>query len=106
LFCHGRREPRGARPSPTRRSPALSGPVTRRRRPPYACRAHGDVYGPSTGTAGPATCPLLRRLQPCPVAVHDVHHPRQELLVAARSEEHTSELQSREKIVCRLLLEK
>src|SRR5690606_7884298 len=27
-------------------------------------------------------------------------------LVAARSEEHTSELQSREKLVCRLLLEK
>src|SRR6266511_4455543 len=32
---------------------------------------------------------------------HHAHHP-----VAARSEEHTSELQSRENLVCRLLLEK
>src|SRR5690606_41285654 len=30
----------------------------------------------------------------------------QPLLIAARSEEHTSELQSRENLVCRLLLEK
>src|SRR5436309_11741643 len=45
----------------------------------------------------------------------DKRHPRQALAVAhastvsrpaARSEEHTSELQSRENLVCRLLLEK
>src|SRR3712207_7693850 len=33
-------------------------------------------------------------------------HPRGEPVAAARSEEHTSELQSRQYIVCRLLLEK
>src|SRR5690606_41830995 len=33
-------------------------------------------------------------------------HDRPYAMVAARSEEHTSELQSREKLVCRLLLEK
>src|SRR5436309_8300700 len=32
--------------------------------------------------------------------------PRRDERVAARSEEHTSELQSRENLVCRLLLEK
>src|SRR5690606_41766949 len=32
--------------------------------------------------------------------------PEQEAFVQRRSEEHTSELQSREKLVCRLLLEK
>src|SRR5690606_39889980 len=36
----------------------------------------------------------------------DDFHPRDRLAAAARSEEHTSELQSREKLVCRLLLEK
>src|SRR5690606_41328773 len=34
------------------------------------------------------------------------HHPRLARAVEARSEEHTSELQSRENLVCRLLLEK
>src|SRR3712207_7536061 len=41
------------------------------------------------------------RLQVLPPAVH-VGHP----LVTRRSEEHTSELQSRQYLVCRLLLEK
>src|SRR5690606_40864521 len=35
-----------------------------------------------------------------------VGHPRDPVLVDGRSEEHTSELQSRENLVCRLLLEK
>src|SRR2546422_4946105 len=34
------------------------------------------------------------------------HHPERTLEFAARSEEHTSELQSRLHLVCRLLLEK
>src|SRR3712207_7160137 len=37
------------------------------------------------------------------VVAHDDHRPR---LVPERSEEHTSELQSRQYLVCRLLLEK
>src|SRR3712207_8873660 len=42
------------------------------------------------------------------VAVDVAHAPLRELLVALlhRSEEHTSELQSRQYLVCRLLLEK
>src|SRR5215475_16124526 len=52
---------------------------------------------------------------PISLVVDDVHqHPvlravvdqRQPLVHRARSEEHTSELQSRENLVCRLLLEK
>src|SRR5690606_40751049 len=35
-----------------------------------------------------------------------LHHGRLEAKAAIRSEEHTSELQSRENLVCRLLLEK
>src|SRR5436309_15489583 len=34
------------------------------------------------------------------------HHPRRHPRRSTRSEEHTSELQSRENLVCRLLLEK
>src|SRR5690606_41690472 len=38
--------------------------------------------------------------------LHRVRPRRQVLVVEGRSEEHTSELQSRENLVCRLLLEK
>src|SRR3712207_8156718 len=37
---------------------------------------------------------------------HDAEHARGEALHRGRSEEHTSELQSRQYLVCRLLLEK
>src|SRR5690606_41454855 len=37
---------------------------------------------------------------------HDAHDAQSLLHAAPRSEEHTSELQSRENLVCRLLLEK
>src|SRR5690606_41546963 len=63
---------------PISRSP-LPPPVCRRRvaAPGAAARARGNIRG------RPALCPARRR-----------------------SEEHTSELQSRENLVCRLLLEK
>src|SRR5215475_15900198 len=44
------------------------------------------IFGPSPATCGPGTCGCGRTTR--------------------RSEEHTSELQSRENLVCRLLLEK
>src|SRR5690606_41669538 len=72
--------------------------------------------------------PISAGLQPAPTAVvHPVDHvsllgaveaaeknlivpvligPEEKIRAAARSEEHTSELQSRENLVCRLLLEK
>src|SRR5690554_7781564 len=48
----------------------------------------------------------LALLNARPVAVHGGHRPRLGGGAAARSEEHTSELQSRPHLVCRLLLEK
>src|SRR2546425_6242634 len=42
---------------------------------------------------------VMRAVVPC-------HHPRRQVVLAARSEEHTSELQSLAYLVCRLLLEK
>src|SRR3712207_8258584 len=39
-------------------------------------------------------------------ALFDAAHPRASELLEPRSEEHTSELQSRQYLVCRLLLEK
>src|SRR5690606_39958100 len=44
-------------------------------------------------------------VEPATVALDDVLHDRQ-AQPGPRSEEHTSELQSRENLVCRLLLEK
>src|SRR2546429_6689442 len=41
-----------------------------------------------------------------PLRRRDLHRSRQEVLHEDRSEEHTSELQSRLHLVCRLLLEK
>src|SRR5690606_42014105 len=49
------------------------------------------------------SCSLQRQ----PLAAHpSLHRPRRAGPWCARSEEHTSELQSRENLVCRLLLEK
>src|SRR5690606_41537985 len=55
---------------------------------------------PATGPAFPATTP--RATAPDPPAPP----PHRPPAVRWRSEEHTSELQSRENLVCRLLLEK
>src|SRR5690606_41305080 len=52
----------------------------------------GEVLG--EGRLVALACAPIRRLEPVPLHDHQ------------RSEEHTSELQSREKLVCRLLLEK
>src|SRR3712207_7483654 len=53
---------------------------------------------------------LARRLIPKPARVHPLGGGRPRVpdrrVLAARSEEHTSELQSRQYLVCRLLLEK
>src|SRR3712207_8580401 len=49
---------------------------------------------------------LHQRRQRLAVAQRVVDREPERLVVAARSEEHTSELQSRQYLVCRLLLEK
>src|SRR3712207_8019223 len=65
----------------------------RRRRPSSA-----SVTGAPSGSG--RRSPALRRLGPRPA------RPRVGAAVDRRSEEHTSELQSRQYLVCRLLLEK
>src|SRR5688572_31607406 len=40
------------------------------------------------------------------IVSHDLRNPMNTIRMAARSEEHTSELQSQSNLVCRLLLEK
>src|SRR5690606_41660231 len=67
--------------------------------PPAEVAADGAVSGapaPAPGSAG------LSTLSSVPAAQRRVIHTA---YVTLRSEEHTSELQSREKLVCRLLLE-
>src|SRR5438445_7552304 len=54
--------------------------------------------------AGPRRGRVLRRRRPLPRRAHLRGRARR--AGAARSEEHTSELQSRQYLVCRLLLEK
>src|SRR3712207_7634276 len=41
-----------------------------------------------------------------PPVIFETHAPHSRILALSRSEEHTSELQSRQYLVCRLLLEK
>src|SRR5690606_40086325 len=69
-------------------------------------RSSGSTSSPSTDPSGGTASPpsgsgsvgSTRAVQPS--------HPRTGQCPGARSEEHTSELQSRENLVCRLLLEK
>src|SRR5690606_41422537 len=93
LSSHCAAPPRALHPFPTRRSSDLPPPASRARgRPPRAARASAGHPRSRRTAARP------RRAAPwsgtrCAAA-------------AVRSEEHTSELQSRENLVCRLLLEK
>src|SRR3712207_7280769 len=74
-------------------------------------RSHADkLYTPLLGftmglalfALGAAVIVWVKKLMPEEVAVQDRHDNNPNL----RSEEHTSELQSRQYLVCRLLLEK
>src|SRR3712207_2213842 len=63
----------------------------------------------NAGDARPAPAPPTKALmtnQPADVLTASPKHPAPAAAPAARSEEHTSELQSRQYLVCRLLLEK
>src|SRR5207244_12214258 len=85
---------------PTRRSSDLGVP----RRKPHAHRSVGDVCRPGS--------PAFRRWRVWRNFLfrHPSHprnrHSRQRRKAGERSEEHTSELQSPDHLVCRLLLEK
>src|SRR5690606_39529647 len=88
---------------PTRRSSDL-GPGAPLRVPPWSYRPRPQLRG----------CLLGCRREPCSARAPRSHRTqvpacvpsRRRICRAARSEEHTSELQSRENLVCRLLLEK
>src|SRR5690606_42146941 len=86
---------------PTRRSSDLSSPGTPKMRSTPSFSSAATKRSDPLGIASPSVA----------LVVGDVHSERaQEALSAqighSRSEEHTSELQSREHLVCRLLLEK
>src|SRR5690606_22956051 len=69
---------------------------------PPAGTAEGDAGGmPPGGITAHCTCSCIGYFTAASVAAAGGH-----TIVAPRSEEHTSELQSRENLVCRLLLEK
>src|SRR3712207_8285959 len=65
---------------------------------PILRQQHGDPVG------GDAPCQVLKEFKARVVAPMQIFDDQQQRL--PRSEEHTSELQSRQYLVCRLLLEK
>src|SRR3712207_6907643 len=71
-------------------------------------RQHGDPRRPEVGQVNRAADLHLVRVRLALTARRDVLLPRlrRRPVAHARSEEHTSELQSRQYLVCRLLLEK
>src|SRR2546421_6403647 len=66
----------------------------------FRSRDHQQLADPVSPALPPPHRPRTARRAVEPV------HPRGEQLALGRSEEHTSELQSRSDLVCRLLLEK
>src|SRR3712207_7501096 len=77
---------------------------------PYTTLFRSELL-PREGPQGDLRWRQPRHLTKPPVAEHWIRLPRSPLLVCfagklTRSEEHTSELQSRQYLVCRLLLEK
>src|SRR5215217_8645448 len=86
----------GIQASVTRRG-CGPGQPSRRRAPARASSRHGRAACAAGSRAGAGTA--RRRPRSC-------RAPRRARRPASRSEEHTSELQSRQYLVCRLLLEK
>src|SRR5690606_39919925 len=85
---------------PTRRSSDLRG-RWENRCPRYPCRQAAETVGRQSRGSG-RSCPGSRA-RPASFAAGQ---PARRIRQRERSEEHTSELQSRENLVCRLLLEK
>src|SRR5690606_41685832 len=91
LFCASYSDPRDLHSFPTRRSSDLSAPLTLLSAGAVLWMAlQAGAYAAPRSSRQPSRSPVRRARCSRPV----------------RSEEHTSELQSRENLVCRLLLEK
>src|SRR5439155_18358318 len=91
---------------PTRRSSDLS---TEDSRPPLVRTCHATIPPPSTApssfpTRGPCAATSVSATAVSPPS--PIRSPPPTRPSSSRSEEHTSELQSRGHLVCRLLLEK
>src|SRR5690606_39904514 len=90
---------------PTRRSSDLGSSPANRRRPALSSAGMCSFTGTPAASASSARSSGLRSN-----VGYDGVHPMREAWARTsavlRSEEHTSELQSRENLVCRLLLEK
>src|SRR5690606_41559793 len=95
-FCDRAADHRALHSFPTRRSSDLVGAATEKR------RSHAEVVAdlPAANAASLAATPDLNADTAVQLTTLT------ELPPPSRSEEHTSELQSRENLVCRLLLEK
>src|SRR3712207_7588027 len=77
------------------------------RRPPRSTLfPYTTLFRSERGTLMARTAPHLTRAMPMVIPLTDSVSRKQALLAMQRSEEHTSELQSRQYLVCRLLLEK
>src|SRR5690606_39506703 len=99
LYCY--RALRHLHSFPTRRSSDLARhpPALPRGRFPLRCSCSSRAWWNSLSL-------VLRWTTPRPELPRTSPRGRQRAAATARSEEHTSELQSRENLVCRLLLEK
>src|SRR2546421_7908548 len=77
------------------------------RRPPRSTLFPYTTLFRSSNTSLSIFAPHLKQNKSsAPNGVRHIRHTRRSPIVISRSEEHTSELQSRSDLVCRLLLEK
>src|SRR5690606_41296849 len=75
---------------------------------PISANTPHDARAPSATTSSGASpaCARIASASRCGSIARASPRSRDATVASSRSEEHTSELQSREKLVCRLLLEK
>src|SRR5690606_41865225 len=85
---------------PTRRSSDLPGPC------PFPWPGPGPWPWPGPCASSADCASAEASAPPPPQAARPAARTRDQVAAKKRSEEHTSELQSRENLVCRLLLEK
>src|SRR5699024_12287034 len=77
-----------------------------RHRPSFPTRRSSDLPQNGTRICPPCVCPAMTRSAPAEANAANVREYGACVTPGTRSEEHTSELQSRFDLVCRLLLEK